>query len=1214
MYDFPVIWVLPAFREGVDRMRSLTVGICIFFFALTAFGQSDRGTITGTIFDATGAVVPAAPVQVRNIETGAVYQAGSSGTGNYTLAQLPAGQYEMSVAVPGFKTYVRQNLTVDVAQTYRVDVNLVVGTKAESVTVTEAAPLLKTDSGELSHNVSMGTVDDLPVLQTGSAAGASGIRNPYSVVQMLPGGLFATSGSGPGTAGADMSVRINGNPTNTQAMLIEGQDATNGWYGTQDQIQPSVEAIQEFAIQTSNFAAEFGQVGGGLFNTTMKSGTNQYHGSAYDYFVNEGLNAGQPFTNNGSGQLLRPRQRRNDYGFTLGGPVYIPKLYNGHDKLFFFFNWEQFRQTTITNNVSTTVPTLAYRNGNFTQALTGRTLGTDALGRPIMENTIYDPNSTYTLNGLQERNPFPNNTIPFSDMDPVALKLQALLPPPTSSGLVNNYLPTYTNPIATTIPSLKVDYQIGSNSKLAVFWSLNRQDNPNNTILPPPLTGNEPRAINSNTYRVNFDQTLAPTLLLHFGAGLLDTKINDHSPSFDSAAELGLTGTNSNLFPVLGGLSEAQGGLGAGVGPGNQIHVIIRKPTFNTSLTWVRNNHTLKFGAEAMADGYQMFNQTYTMGWFEFSPNETGLPSLNGVSLPGTVGFSYASFLLGAVDNGYDAVPATTHMGAHSMAVFAQDTWKVTRSLTVDYGLRYDFSTYLKDGNGYYGIFSPSTPNPAAGGLPGAIIYEGNGGGRCNCQFAHNYPFAFGPRLGVAYQFTPKTVLRVGAGVSYYKTDDNQVGFSTGSEYLYSTSTYGSPAFNLQGGLPYQLTFPNFYAGQYLFPGSLGSAPQEMDQNAGRPARQIQWSVGVQREVSPNFLVEASYVGNRGAWWNSGGMISPNAISEQTLAAHGLSLNSPADLKILAAPLNSPIAIAAGFGTPPYAGFPLTATVAQSLRPFPQYGAVTNWHWVPDGDTWYQSLQLKATKRLSHGLQVNSSFTWSKQLDAGVEDDYGRGDGVFINDVFNRANQKTLSAYDQPFLLVLSTTYTTPKLRGGNRFTGNKAVSWLARDWQIGALLRYASGLPILSPQATSNLAAYTFQNTLMDRVPGVPLFTQNLNCHCFNPNTTFVLNPAAWVNPPAGQYGTAAAYYSDYRYQRRPVENLSLARNFRIRERASLQIRAEFTNVFNRTEMNNPTSTNALATQTTSRGQTTGGFGYINNGTVFGAPRSGQLVARFQF
>jgi hypothetical protein len=1015
-----------------------------------------------------------------------------------------------------------------------------------------------------------------------------------------------------------MAVRINGTPADTQSLLLEGQDATNGWYGIQDQTQPSVEAIGEVSVQTSNYAPEFGQVGSGLFNATMKSGSNQYHGSLYDYYSNEFLDAGEPFTNNGNGQLLRPRNRRNDYGASLGGPVSIPKVFNGHDKLFFFFNFEQFRQTTITNDVYSTVPTLQYREGNFSQALaaTNRVLGTDPLGRPILENAIYDPSSTFLENGLEERNPYPNNTIPMSEFDPVALKIQNYIPLPTSSGLVNNYLPTYSNYTPTTIPSVKLDYQISARSKLTFFWSLNTQNNPNNGAIPQPAA-EQPRSVFSNTYRLNFDETLTPTVLLHVGIGLLDTKINDHSPSFDSVTELGLTGTNTDLFPVVGGLSEAQGGLSSSLGPGNQIHLIYRKPTGNVSLTWVHNNHTLKFGGEVLLEGYEMHNQTYAMGWLEFSPNETGLPSLNGVSLPGTVGFSYASFLLGAVDNGYDAVPGATHMGSHAMSGYAQDSWKATRKLTIDYGLRYDFESYLKDGNGYYGIFSPSTPNPAADNLPGAIIYEGYGGGRCNCEFAHNYPFAFGPRLGVAWQITPKTVLRTGAGVSYDKDDDNQLGFSAGSEYLYNTATYGSPAYYLQNGIPYKITFPNFYAGQYLFPGVLGSAPQEMDQNAGRPARLVQWSAGVQHEIAPNLLAEATYVGNRGAYWNAGNLVSPNSISEQRLESFGLSLNNPADLQILASPVDSALASASGFGNPPYTGFPTTATVAQELRPFPQYGNITNWHWVPDGDTWYEALQTKLTKRLSHGLDLQSSFTWSKQEDLGVEDDYGRGDGVFINNVFNRANNKTLSAYDQPFMLVFTGNYTTPQVSGGNAFTGNKAVKWLIRNWQLGAVLRYASGLPILSPQSTSNLATYTFQNTLDNRVPGVPLYTHNLNCGCFNPNTTFVLNPAAWTTPAPGQYGTAAAYYSDYRYQRRPVENMSFGRIFRIREKASLLFRVEFTNIFNRTEMNNPTSTSAVATQTTVNGpgsQTTGGFGYINNGTTFSQPRQGQMIARFSF
>lgn len=365
-------------------MRFLKLVVCSFSCALAILAQSDRGTITGTVSDPAGAVVAGAPIEIKNVETGIINRVASSATGNYTIAQLPAGQYELSVTVAGFKKYVRQSLTVGVAQTFRVDVLLEVGSSTESVTVTEAAPLLKTESGELSHTVSTNTMNNLPVLGIGASASASGIRNPYAVVQLLPGSNYAT----------DSSIRINGNPTNSQAMRIDGQDATNGWYSTQSQTQASVDSIQEFAIQTSNYSAEFGLAGGGVFNLTMKSGTNQLHGTVYDYFVNEFLNAGQPFTNDGNGHLLRPRQRRNDFGFTLGGPVYIPKLFDGRNKAFFFFGYEQYRETTVSNAATTTLPTLGYRAGDFSAARTTRAaLTKDGLGRDVFENVVYNPST-----------------------------------------------------------------------------------------------------------------------------------------------------------------------------------------------------------------------------------------------------------------------------------------------------------------------------------------------------------------------------------------------------------------------------------------------------------------------------------------------------------------------------------------------------------------------------------------------------------------------------------------------------------------------------------------------------------------------------------------------------------------------------------------------------------------------------------------------------
>ena len=493
-------------------MRSLKGSICVFLLALSAAAQSDRGTITGTVSDPSGAVVANAPISAKHLETGATFEAGTSATGNYTLSQLPTGTYELTVNVPGFKKFVRQNLLLPVAQTLRVDVALEVGSNTESVTVSEVSPLLKTESGELSHNVNTDSMNELPVMMVGSTgSGTAGIRNPYSVMQLLPGSSWTP----------DTNIRLNGLPSNTESLRIEGQDSTNGLIYTQSMTQPSVEAIQEFAVETSNFAPEFGQVGGGYFNVTMRSGSNQFHGSAYEYFANEALNAGVPFTNNGDGELLRPRDRRNDYGFTVGGPVLLPKIYNGRNKLFFFFNFEQFRETTITNNVPTTVPTVAYRDGNFTQAELTTKVGTDPLGRPIFANEIYDPASQFISGGQVLRNPFPNNTIPPAEMDKVALAVQNLIPLPTSSGLINNYLNSYSNPRVSDIPSLKIDYQISPKSKLSGYWSRTATSDPNNISLPFPITTAVPSDVVANTVRLNFDQTLTPTLLLHLGAGLI---------------------------------------------------------------------------------------------------------------------------------------------------------------------------------------------------------------------------------------------------------------------------------------------------------------------------------------------------------------------------------------------------------------------------------------------------------------------------------------------------------------------------------------------------------------------------------------------------------------------------------------------------------------------------------------------------------------------
>src|SRR5215510_6730345 len=318
-------------------MRSLRLLFCLLLASLSAFAQSDRGTITGTVSDPTSAVIPGANITAINVETSARYETVSTETGNYTLTQLPSGTYQLSAELPGFKKYVRQGITVLVAQTLRLDVTLEVGSNNESVTVTENAPLLRTESSELAHNVNAEFLNNVPILGIGRlASGAAGIRSAYSVASVVPGATWLPN----------QTMRVNGMEGNTSTLRVDGQDATATISNGQiTQTQQSVEAIQEVAVQTSDFATEFGQSGSRLFNVTMRSGTNQFHGSVYDYFVNEALNAGWPFTDDGSGHLQRSRERRNDYGFSFGGPV-LTKFYDGHNKTFFFVNFEQFRETT----------------------------------------------------------------------------------------------------------------------------------------------------------------------------------------------------------------------------------------------------------------------------------------------------------------------------------------------------------------------------------------------------------------------------------------------------------------------------------------------------------------------------------------------------------------------------------------------------------------------------------------------------------------------------------------------------------------------------------------------------------------------------------------------------------------------------------------------------------------------------------------------------
>jgi hypothetical protein len=342
-------------------------------------------------------------------------------------------------------------------------------------------------------------------------------------------------------------------------------------------------------------------------------------------------------------------------------------------------------------------------------------------------------------------------------------------------------------------------------------------------------------------------------------------------------------------------------------------------------------------------------------------------------------------------------------------------------------------------------------------------------------------------------------------------------------------------------------------------------------------------------------------VGNRGAWLTQSSGTSLNYVTPQILAAHGLSLSSPNLTTLLTSPLSSPQAVAAGI-TAPYPGFPTSATVFQAIRPYPMYASSLTAQWAPLQDSWYESLQTKLTKRYSWGLSGTAAFTWSKTIST------LNGNINYWNPSLNRS----ITSFDQPYLFITGFNYEVPKI---TRFTSNKIANAVVAGWTLGGLFQYGSGLPIASPTSLNNLSSVLGFSTYMNRVPGQPLYLESLNCHCIDPNKQLVLNPAAWTDAAPGTFGTAAPYYTDYRFERRPGEQMSFGRQFKILEGHFLQVRAEFFNIFNRTYLPNPSTGNPFAATTMSNGQLTGGFGYINPySSLFFQPRNGQIVARLQW
>ncbi|MBM3773733.1 MAG: carboxypeptidase regulatory-like domain-containing protein [Acidobacteria bacterium] len=1157
-------------------MRKLTsalrlAGLLVLGTLSTALliAQSDRGSIRGTVEDATRAVISGARVTGTNVATGVQTFSVSTDSGGYNLPQLRPGVYRVEAERQGFKKLIRENVVVDVAGVIGLNLVLEVGAVTESITVEAAAPQLKTESTEVSTTVNPKTYMDLP-LAVGSG------RSPAAFVTLAPGTVsgtpFASTFSGGQILGAE--VQVDGISTNYPPLTGDFRPVSS--------IPP--DAIQEFNIATSNYSAEFGNTSGGVARFTIKSGTNDLHGNLYEYLRNDKLDS------RGFFNRTRAINRRNEYGGSVGGPIWIPGAYDGRNRSFFFLNINQFKFRSGPNNALVSVPTAAFKRGDLSALR-------DNQGGLIQ---IYDPASTRADgSGGFARDPFPGNIIPDNRISSVSRRINAFLPNPNvGTGIVNNYVQddkARTNRDAWT---LKIDHKIGNHSIVGSYNALNPMEIGIATLPPIISSKTASRFTSQRTMRLAHDWVMTPTRVLHLAAGFnrqFDfARRVSYRPSPPWSEQLGLRGVGNGMFPTVRfapftNLSNNDGNIGLEQYVANGF-------IYSGSLSWVKGKHNIKFGAELRKYQVNTLVPTNT-GVFEFNRNETAFPS---GALRGTTGNAFASYLVGAVDFGQILISEISTGGRWSyMDAFIQDDFKVSRNLTVNLGLRWDFWLPMTEVNDVYSVMDPKVPNPAAGGRPGALIFAGQGPGRSGRHRLTNgiSKNSFGPRLGFAWSVSPKSVVRSAYGVSYFATTPlgggnvrrHAPGFE-GIPLFQSPDAGLTPAFDWDRGFPQSFRRPPI-----IDPGfGVGGEVSLWNVDAHRPSYRQDWNFNVQRQLAAGWLIDVGYIGNKLTRTVSG-MFNVNQVNPKFLSLGNLLLR----------PVTDPAVSALGFGLP-YAGF--SGTLAQALRPFPQYlevgtvnganvGIVTGSANVGNGT--YHSLQTKLEKQFSKGLFLLVSHTYAKH----ITDASSQLGGFFtpsVRDHYNRRLEKAISQYNMPHRLTTAFTYELP-IGPGKPVAGNVrgVAGKILGGWQISGIVTYQAGFPIVVGVANA-LPLFNRRN-LPDVVAGA---NPKLDFAKFDPGRgDRMLNINAFRLPAPFTYGNAPSVLPNGRDFALYNEDFGIIKRTYLSEAgANVEFRFEMFNALNRVRFSAPANNVSDP---------------FNFGRVFGQanpPRQAQFALRFNF
>jgi hypothetical protein len=1154
-------------REDFVKKRVLILVTILLICGAGLYAQSERGSIRGTVQDATGAVVAGAKVTATNVGTGVETSTNTTESGNYNIPQLPPGEYTVSAEQTGFKKLIQQNVLVQVSGVASLDLHMEVGQVSEQVTVTASAAVLQTETSEVATDVNPKAYTDLPL-------SSSGARSSEAFMFLSPG---ITPGGNSNSNTFD--AHINGSQTLSKEMQIDGMSTQIAEVqGDPRQLTFPPDAVQEMSVMTSSYPAEFGNTGGGVERFVFKSGTNQFHGVAYEFLRNTAFDA-RGFFNTSVAV-----HHENEFGGSLGGPVLIPKLYNGKNKTFFFVNANLYKLHGGAQNAIGSVPDAAFRNGDLSGLV-------DATGKQI---AIYDPASTsQNSQGVFTRTPFPGNIIPPNQISSAAKNILSYVPNAVLPGVYNNYPAAGSSITDYNNETFKIDEYFTPSLRLSGSWNQGINDNNGPfSILPHPVQNTRDGAGNAYTGRINLDWTISPRLLNSFRVGFNRQfqYLASVEAGQDWTTKLGISGINPG-FPSI---NFGSGGIqvsGSGFTPWALNQAAIG-PISNTflyadALSWTRNKHNLKFGMDLRRLQHQGIYPSQPAN-LTFGPLETAYPS---GPLQNTTGNAFASFLLGQVDNANEFINNVV-VGEREwyVGLYAQDDWKITPTLTLNLGLRWDVFTPWSEVANRYSIMDPTAPNPAAGGIKGAYVFAGGSAGTAPYSGSkylttagHTAWHNFAPRLGLAWKATNRTVIRAAYGISYYPNGglggDNVTnvtdGFSTTASFI-SPDNGVHPAFNMGNGLPQNYPHPPFINAGL----NVGNGANMWWDNAYLPMYKQDWNFTTQTQLSNSMVLDVAYVGSHALRLNTG-IVNPDQLNPKYLSLGSL----------LQDDINSPAVVAAGY-KPPYAGF--TGTLAQALRPFPQYIGVGTENSAGIGNSTYHSLQVKLEKKLTNGLFALAAYTWSKTL----TDSSSSLGGFFSSssrDAYNLSLEKALAFYDVPSRLVIGFNYELP-IGPGKPFLNHGLASKILGGWQVNGIMSYQSGTPIVV-SANNTLPLFNGAQS-PNSVPGQ---RPSNSCSGFDPNKDVLLNAAAFSVPGPGQFGTSAQILPNARNCPVYNEDLGLMKKFYIRESKYFEFRFELFNAFNRVLFAGPAAS-----------INNSNFGQVNSQA--NAPRNGQIAAKFYF